>query len=68
MKSIDDEGGFDASDDFFKSFHSQVLRGEALMHFIKSAEFRFAVAMHNVYPGFEGPTDDGQAEEDSDGG
>jgi hypothetical protein len=49
VRVFDEERGFDGVDEFYKSFQAQVVRGEALIEFLKSAEFRIAVAAHNFY-------------------
>jgi hypothetical protein len=54
LTAMNEDGGFDAVEDFVKSFASGAERGETLVHFLRSAQLRLSVAMHNVYPDIEG--------------
>jgi hypothetical protein len=50
LTATDKEDGFDAVEAFVKSFADGAERGETLVHFLRSAQLRLSVAMHNVYP------------------
>jgi hypothetical protein len=42
--------GFDDVEDFVKSFGNAADQAATLVHFLRSAQLRLTVAMHNVYP------------------
>jgi hypothetical protein len=50
LTGMDREGGYDEVEGFVKSFAHGAERGESLVHFLRSAQLRLTVAMHNVYP------------------
>jgi hypothetical protein len=49
-RDLGEEHGYDGIEKFLMSFKDGAEMGELLVGFIKSAERRIAVAMHNVYP------------------
>jgi hypothetical protein len=55
LTATDEEGGYDAAEHFVKSFADGADRGESLVHFLRSAQLRLTVAMHNVYPDDQTP-------------
>jgi hypothetical protein len=67
IRGFDEDGGYDHAEDFVKSFHAGVGQGEALVSFLKTAELRLAVAMHNVYDDYDGRKDDGDEVDGDDG-
>ena len=50
IRKMDEECGHDDVEKLLNSFIDGAALGESLLHFLKSAECRIAIAMHNVYP------------------
>jgi hypothetical protein len=50
LEGIDEDGGIDAVEVVIKDFANGAEQGETLVHFLRSAQLRLTVAMHNVYP------------------
>jgi hypothetical protein len=56
LTATDKEDGYEAVESFVKSFADGAERADTLKHFLRSAELRLTVAMHNVYPDDQIPT------------